>query len=194
MENHLILNIWYLWLHTGHWIPDWVITGCQQIIWLPPYTDFCTARLFCTCQFLHVCLLAHKTDIVLSHITLLSTVFYRFCPFSFMFAHLYLPQCIRKSSVLGLQGFPYLGWFSLEKGFLWVHHTTGICHIALGCTPPTNQWHNPKSFLEILVFSIFRCADNYYLLDSFYWVSIKWLSDIHQGSGSRISVEDQESE
>ena len=118
LENHLILNIWYLWLHTGHWIPDWVITGCQQIIWLPPYTDFCTARLFCIRQFLHVCVLAHKTDIVLSQITLLSTVFYRFCPFSFMFAHLHLPQCIRKSSVLELEGFPYLGWSSLERGFL----------------------------------------------------------------------------
>ena len=119
MENHLILNIWYLWLHTGHWIPDWVITGCQQIIWLPPYTDFCTARLFCMRQFLHVCVLAHKTDIVLSQITLSSTVFYQFCPFSFMFAHSHLPQCMCKKIIsFGTRGLP-LPWLIFSgKGFL----------------------------------------------------------------------------
>ena len=195
MENDLILNIWYLWLHTGHWSPDWVITGCQRIIWLPPYTDFCTSRLFCTCPFLHVCVFTHKTDIALPRITL-STMFYWFCTFSFIFAHLQLPQGMSKKIFsFGTWGIPLP---SLEKGFLWVH-TTGICHLAFGCTMHTTDQTVAQPY--ILVFSIFRCTDNYYLLGPFCWVSIKWLSDvffgvaqyqfpIHQGSGSRIRIED----
>ena len=45
-------NIWYLWLHTGHWSPDWVITRCRQIIWLP--TDIFTTLYFTTWNFYHL--------------------------------------------------------------------------------------------------------------------------------------------
>ena len=170
-------NIWYLWLHTGHWSPDWVITRCRQIIWLPTDTfyhlifyhlKFLPPYIFTTLHFYHLIFLPphilppHFFTTRYRQIIWLPTDFFTTSYFTTLyFYHLtILPPDIFTTSYFTTSYFYHL--ILIFAAFL-LDFTALLVHDYTYDLPTTLYWKyhliiNFTCFLHILFFMIFICC------------------------------------